>query len=176
MRRILLAFLLLAALPAHAFDLQGHRGARGLAPENTLEGFALALSIGVTTLELDLAMTRDDVLVVSHDRRLNPDHTRGPDGWFLDAQGPAIRSLTLAEVQRYDVGRLKPRSELREHVSGAEGGRWRAHSGAGRSIRPCEADGRRPCTLQHRDEDHANQRRRDAGPGYLRRRARARDP
>jgi glycerophosphoryl diester phosphodiesterase len=110
MRRILLAFLLLAALPAHAFDLQGHRGARGLAPENTLEGFALALSIGVTTLELDLAMTRDDVLVVSHDRRLNPDHTRGPDGWFLDAQGPAIRSLTLAEVQRYDVGRLKPRS------------------------------------------------------------------
>jgi glycerophosphoryl diester phosphodiesterase len=110
MRRILLAFLLLAALPAHAFDLQGHRGARGLAPENTLEGFTLALSIGVTTLELDLAMTRDDVLVVSHDRRLNPDHTRGPDGRFLDAQGPAIRSLTLAEVQRFDVGRLKPRS------------------------------------------------------------------
>ena len=80
MRRILLALLLgLAAASAQAFDLQGHRGARGLAPENTLEGFALALSLGVTTLELDLAMTRDDVLVVSHDRRLNPDHTRGPD-------------------------------------------------------------------------------------------------
>ena len=96
--------------PAQAFDLQGHRGARGLAPENTLEGFALALSIGVTTLELDLAMTRDGVLVVSHDRRLNPDHTRGPDGKFLEAEGPAIRALTLAEVQRYDVGRLKPGS------------------------------------------------------------------
>jgi glycerophosphoryl diester phosphodiesterase len=96
--------------PAHAFDLQGHRGARGLAPENTLEAFARALSIGVTTLELDLAMTSDDVLVVSHDRSLNPDHTRGPDGQFLDRQGPAIRSLTLAEVQRYDVGRLKPGS------------------------------------------------------------------
>ncbi len=107
---------LIALLPgllagaAHAFDSQGHRGARGLAPENTLEAFALALSIGVTTLELDLAMTKDGVLVVSHDRRLNPDHTRGPDGKFLETEGPAIRSLTLAEVKRYDVGRLKPGS------------------------------------------------------------------
>jgi glycerophosphoryl diester phosphodiesterase len=91
-----------------AFDLQGHRGARGLAPENTLPAFATALSIGVTTLELDLAMTSDGILVVSHDRRLNPDHTRGPDGTFLSAEGPAIRSLTLAQLQRYDVGRLKP--------------------------------------------------------------------
>ena len=110
MRALLFALLLAAATAAQAFDLQGHRGARGLAPENTLEGFALALSIGVTTLELDLAVTRDDVLVVSHDRSLNPDHTRGPDGKFLEAEGPAIRALTLAEVQRYDVGRLKPGS------------------------------------------------------------------
>ncbi|MCP4390760.1 MAG: glycerophosphodiester phosphodiesterase, partial [Gammaproteobacteria bacterium] len=44
---------------AQGFDLQGHRGARGLMPENTLPGFAKALSIGVTTLELDLAVTRD---------------------------------------------------------------------------------------------------------------------
>ena len=93
---------------AGAFDLQGHRGARGLAPENTLPAFATALSIGVTTLELDLAMTSDGILVVSHDRRLNPDHTRTADGRFLDAEGPAIRSLRLAELQRYDVGRLKP--------------------------------------------------------------------
>ena len=111
MRRALIALLLgLATATAQAFDLQGHRGARGLAPENTLEGFALALSLGVTTLELDLAMTRDDVLVVSHDRRLNPDHTRGPDGNFLAAEGPPIRTLTLAELQRYDVGRLRPGS------------------------------------------------------------------
>lgn len=107
--RWLVAFLLLAA-PAQAFDLQGHRGARGLAPENTLAAFETALTIGVTTLELDLAMTKDDVLVISHDRRLNPDHTRGPDGQFLTGQGPAIRSLTLAELQRYDIGRLKPGS------------------------------------------------------------------
>src|SRR4029450_12405343 len=100
------------ALPASAFDLQGHRGARGLAPENTLEAFRTALAMGVTTLGLDLALTSDGVLVVSHDSRLNPDHTRGPDGKFLDAEGPAIRSLTLAQVQRYDVGRLKPGTAL----------------------------------------------------------------
>jgi glycerophosphoryl diester phosphodiesterase len=77
-------------------------------PENTLAGFAAALSIGVTTLELDLGMTKDGVIVVSHDSRLNPDHTRGPDGQFLNGAGPAIRALTLAELRRYDVGRLKP--------------------------------------------------------------------
>ncbi len=93
---------------AQSFDLQGHRGARGLAPENTIAAFATALSIGVSTLELDLAMTKDGVLVVSHDSRLNPDHTRGPDGQFLTTQGPAIRSLTLAELGQYDVGKLKP--------------------------------------------------------------------
>jgi glycerophosphoryl diester phosphodiesterase len=94
---------IMTASSATAFDLQGHRGARGLAPENTLEAFATALKIGVTTLELDLAMTKDGVLVVSHDSILNPDHTRGPDGQFLTAAGPAIRSLTLDEVKRYDV-------------------------------------------------------------------------
>src|SRR5439155_16972448 len=109
MTRTFIALLLgLLAGPALGFDLQGHRGARGLAPEHTLEAFALALSIGVTTLELDLAMTKDRVLVVSHDRRLNPDHTRGLDGKFIGEESPAIRALTVAEVQRYDVGRLRP--------------------------------------------------------------------
>lgn len=116
-RAVAIALWLSLTASAHAFDLQGHRGARGLAPENTLEGFALALSIGVTTLELDLAMTKDGVLVVSHDRRLNPDHTRGPDGQFLEREGPPIRSLTLAEVQRYDVGRLKPGTDYAKSFS-----------------------------------------------------------
>ena len=57
-------------------DLHGHRGARGLFPENTLAGFAGALAIGVDALELDVAMTADDVVVVTHDPRLNPDITR----------------------------------------------------------------------------------------------------
>jgi glycerophosphoryl diester phosphodiesterase len=102
------AAIVIAASAAGAFDLQGHRGARGLAPENTLEGFARALSIGVSTLELDLGMSKDGAVVVQHDIWLNPDTTRGPDGLFLAQRGPALRALTLAELQRYDVGRLKP--------------------------------------------------------------------
>ena len=82
------AILALMTLPASAFDLQGHRGARGLAPENTIPGFETALRIGVTTLELDLAMTKDGVLVVSHDSQLNPEHTRGPDGDIPEGAGP----------------------------------------------------------------------------------------
>lgn len=102
------AALIASGTATTAFDLQGHRGARGLAPENTLQAFTKALEIGVTTLELDLAITKDGVVVVSHDRRLNPDHTRSADGQFLDREGPAIRELTLAELKQYDVGRLKP--------------------------------------------------------------------
>jgi glycerophosphoryl diester phosphodiesterase len=100
--------LLLASLHSQAFDLQGHRGARALAPENTLPAFALALSMGVTTLETDVAITRDGVLVLSHDTTLNPDITRGPDGQFLHGRGPLIHKTDFAELQRYDVGRIKP--------------------------------------------------------------------
>jgi glycerophosphoryl diester phosphodiesterase len=92
---------------ATAFDLQGHRGTRGLAPENTLAAFRTAIDLGVTTLETDLAITKDDVLVISHDPILNPDLVRRPDGKWIGA-GPPIRSLTLAELKRYDIGRLNP--------------------------------------------------------------------
>ncbi|MCW3474422.1 glycerophosphodiester phosphodiesterase [Limobrevibacterium gyesilva] len=92
------------------FELQGHRGARGLFPENTLEGFEGAIAIGVDTIELDVAVTADGVAVVTHDPVLNPDITRGPDGAWLDNTGPAIRALTLAQLRRYDVGRLRPGS------------------------------------------------------------------
>jgi len=101
----------LAMAEGSAFDLQGHRGARGLAPENTLPAFARALAIGVTTLELDCGVTRDGVVVVAHDRRLNPDIARGPDGRWIDAPGPLIHALDYAELARYDVGRLRPGSE-----------------------------------------------------------------
>lgn len=104
------AIALACALPAAAFDLQGHRGTRGLAPENTLAAFARALDIGVTTLETDVAVTRDGVLVISHDPFLNPDVVRDPDGAWLPAKGPAIHALTLAELKRYDIGRLNPAS------------------------------------------------------------------
>ena len=91
--------------------MQGHRGARGLAPENTLAGFKVALDLGVTTLETDLAITRADEVMLSHDPALNPDITRGPDGQWLAAPAPAIRTLTADELRRYDIGRINPASK-----------------------------------------------------------------
>lgn len=110
-RMLAAAALALTPLFAYAFDLQGHRGARGLAPENTLPAFAAALSLGVSTLELDTAITRDGVVVVSHDARLNPDITRGPDGRWLNPPTRAVRELTFDALGHYDVGRIKPGSE-----------------------------------------------------------------
>ena len=92
-----------------AFDLQGHRGARGLAPENTLPAFAKALDIGVATLELDTNVTRDGIVVIGHDTRLSSDIAR-LDGEWLKGPGPAIHDLTWDELSRYDIGRIDPAS------------------------------------------------------------------
>ncbi len=110
MRTAVTILAALFALTAHAFDLQGHRGARGLAPENSLAGFELALKLGVTTLELDIAITRDGVLVIHHDLALNPDVTRDANGRWLDAPSAPIATMSFAELERYDIGRLKPGS------------------------------------------------------------------
>ncbi len=108
MIRYALFAALFLSLPAQAFDLQGHRGARGLYPENTLPAFQKALDLGVDTIECDMAVTRDGVVVVYHDQWLNPDITRGPDGKWLEKRGPAIIDLTFEQLQQYDVGRIKP--------------------------------------------------------------------
>ena len=111
MRTLALAGALAIASATHAFELQGHRGARGLVPENTLPAFERAIALGVTTLELDIAITSDGVLVIHHDPTLNPATTRDASGQFLDRRGPSIHSLTWAQLQTYDVGRLNPRSD-----------------------------------------------------------------
>jgi glycerophosphoryl diester phosphodiesterase len=102
----------LAAAPSQRltpFDIEAHRGGRALRPENTLASFANALSMGVDTLELDMGVTRDGVVVVSHERGLNPDLTRAPDGRYIAAEIPFTR-LTLAQVKQYDVGQVRPGS------------------------------------------------------------------
>ncbi len=96
------------AATVYGFDAQGHRGARGHSPENTLVGFARALSIGVNTLELDVGTTLDGAVVVTHNPRLKPETTRDRSGKWLTETGPAIRSLNLKELQTFDVGRIKP--------------------------------------------------------------------
>jgi glycerophosphoryl diester phosphodiesterase len=103
-----LMVLALLAPSALAFDLQGHRGARGLAPENTLAAFERALEIGVTTLELDIAITADGTPVISHEPALFEAITRDAQGQWLKGRGPLIKSLSLAQVQSFDVGRNNP--------------------------------------------------------------------
>ena len=114
-----------AVPPPPAFDLQGHRGARGLAPENSLPGLEAALALGITTLELDLGMTADGVLVVHHDRRLDPARTRRAGQWLSAEEEPAaLTALNYADLQRFDVGRLHPDSAVARRFpeqAGADG-------------------------------------------------------
>lgn len=84
------------------FDLQGHRGARGLKPENTLPSFEAALDVGVTTIETDLHLTRDGEVVLCHDPRLNC------PPWSLAAPAPpvaAVAALALAELRCHRADR-----------------------------------------------------------------------
>jgi glycerophosphoryl diester phosphodiesterase len=106
-----LFLLMLFAAPSLAFDLEGHRGTRGLAPENTLAAFRRALEIGVTTIETDMGVTKDDVVVISHNPFLSPDLVRDPDGHWLASPVTQIRTLSFAELRRYDIGRTNPTSQ-----------------------------------------------------------------
>jgi glycerophosphoryl diester phosphodiesterase len=89
------------------FDLQGHRGARGLLPENTMPAYEAALRIGVSTLELDVGISRDGVVVISHDRALNPEITRDSQDQWLSAP-VLVNTLSFKEIQKFDVGRINP--------------------------------------------------------------------
>ncbi len=80
-------------------EVHGHRGARAVRPENTMPAFTYAIAAGADVLELDLAVTKDNVLVVSHDPRMNPAYCSGPAG-----SPTVIREMTMAELQRWDCG------------------------------------------------------------------------
>jgi glycerophosphoryl diester phosphodiesterase len=109
-RPIYLFIIAMTTACSTPFDLQGHRGARGLLPENTLPAYEQALRIGVTTLELDVGVSSDGVVVISHDRALNPEITRDAAGQWLPAP-VLVNTLTLQQLQSYDVGRINPASD-----------------------------------------------------------------
>lgn len=89
--------------------LIGHRGAAGLAPENTLAAFRRACEIGVDAMELDVLLSADGKIAVHHDFSLKPEIARTSDGrWIENHSTLVIKNLTLAELKTYDVGRLKP--------------------------------------------------------------------
>src|SRR3954470_2176121 len=100
MRKLLGAavFIALTMAAANKILVHGHRGARALRPENTISAFEYAIAAGVDVLELDLGVTRDNVVVVSHDPYLEPPICIGPRSKV------AIRDVTLAEVKQWDCG------------------------------------------------------------------------
>ena len=92
------------------FDKEGHRGCRGLMPENTIPAMLHALDLGVTTLEMDAVITKDNKVILSHEPFFNHDITTRPDGSFIDQKEEKnynIYKMTFVETQQYDVG-LKP--------------------------------------------------------------------
>jgi glycerophosphoryl diester phosphodiesterase len=111
------------ALPEN-FDVQGHRGARGLKPENTLPAFETALDLGVTTLELDMHFTSDGVVVIWHDDRiesdkcgLNPEsdiEAPNPDGFIFQGDRLLISQLTWEQIQAYRCDRNPDESQFPE--------------------------------------------------------------
>jgi glycerophosphoryl diester phosphodiesterase len=94
-------------MPTRTFDLQGHRGARGLKPENTLPAFETAFDIGVTSVETDVHLTADGQPVLYHDHAVTDRLCRallrapGPDPTLR----PPLSSLTLAELRGYCADR-----------------------------------------------------------------------
>lgn len=85
-----------------------HRGGSGLWPENTMAAFQNAITLGVEGIELDVHLTKDNVLVVHHDESLKPAIARAAGGTWVTRPSPRIKDLTFDELQTYDVGRLRP--------------------------------------------------------------------
>ena len=84
--------------------LQGHRGARGLLPENTIESCIKAIELGVDGLEIDVVVSKDNQLMVSHEPWMSPLFCSFPDGKAVDTEGVLLRNLTVSEIQKFDCG------------------------------------------------------------------------
>jgi glycerophosphoryl diester phosphodiesterase len=93
-----------------AFDIEGHRGCRGLMPENTIPAMLKGLELGVTTLEMDVVITKDKQVILSHEPFFNHEITTLPNGKYVTEQEERklnIYQMTFSQTQQYDVG-LKP--------------------------------------------------------------------
>jgi glycerophosphoryl diester phosphodiesterase len=103
------------------FDWQGHRGARGLMPENTIPAFLHALEIGVTTLEMDLGVSKESELIISHEPYMSSEICTDAKGNTIledvAKQNFALRNMTVSEIQTCDCGSLKhPRFPLQKKL------------------------------------------------------------
>lgn len=102
---LFLIFPILTFAQTMEFEIQGHRGSRGLMPENTIPAFKKAIDLGVHTLELDVVISKDKKVVVSHDPFFNPNCTTDPSGKFITKENQGnLYQLTYDEIKKYDVG------------------------------------------------------------------------
>lgn len=103
-----------------AFDKQGHRGCRGLMPENTIPAMLNAIGLGVTTLEMDVIISRDNKVVLSHEPFFNHEITTRPDGGFLTEKYDSTYNLYKMDydsIIKFDVGqRLHPRFPQQQKI------------------------------------------------------------
>lgn len=89
------------------FDLQGHRGCRGILPENTIQGFCHALELGVTSLEMDTIISKDRQVVVSHEPYMNHEICTQPNGEEITSTNEKefnLYQLTYDEIKQFDCG------------------------------------------------------------------------
>lgn len=97
-----------------SFDKEAHRGGKGLMPENTIPAMLNAIDLKVNTLEMDLQITKDKQVIVSHDSYFNHNFTTTPDGRYLtleEARKILLYSLPYEEIKKYDVG-MKPYADF----------------------------------------------------------------
>lgn len=102
-------------------DIQGHRGCRGLMPENTIPGFIKAIELGVTTLEMDVVISKDNKVVVSHEPFLSHDICLTPDGKEIseeDEKSYNLFQMTYEEIEKCDCGtKIHPRFPEQEKLA-----------------------------------------------------------
>lgn len=107
-------------LMAKVFDKQGHRGCRGLMPENTIPAMLHAIGFGVTTLEMDISITKDKKVILSHEPFFSHEITTKPDGGFINASEEKkynIYQMTYDEVKTFDAGmKVHPRFPRQEKM------------------------------------------------------------
>lgn len=105
--------IFLTTFAQNKFDVQGHRGARGIMPENTIAGMIKALELGVTTLEMDIVISKDKQAVVSQEPYFNHEFSLTPTGKVIslkDEKKYNIYKMDYAEVKKFDVGlKVHPR-------------------------------------------------------------------
>ena len=108
MRLLLFLFLSIISISASAVEIYSHQGARGLSPENTMPAYRTALRLGVNYVDMDIGMTKDGILVVTHNFSLNPNITKNSKEQWISRKDLFIKNLTLAQLETYPVGKIKP--------------------------------------------------------------------